>query len=79
MASTDFYTHDQNVTTAYMVGHLFNQESVLEVHNDGPAVLHYLGGNKVSLGKFQEVGDVEALNHDSYTHEPVLDRYFVVK
>ena len=79
MASTDFYTHDQNVTVAYMVGHLFNQESVLEVHNDGTAVLHYLGGNKVSLGKFQEVNEVEALNHDSYTHEPVLDRYFVVK
>lgn len=79
MSSTDVNTHDQNLTVAYMLGFLFNQESLLEVHNDSTAVLHYLGGNSKQIGSFTQVEQIEALNHDSYTFEPITNRYFVVK
>jgi hypothetical protein len=78
MASADVDTHDQNVTAAYMIGLLFNQESLLEVHNDSTAVLHYLGGDSQQIGNFTQVERIEALSHDSYTFEPVSNRYFVV-
>jgi len=71
--------HKDNFQLAYSLGQLFNQESILEVHNDDTAVLHYLGGDSVKLGQLVEVPSAEALASDSYTFEPVTGRYFVVK
>jgi len=69
--------HAENLSIALNLGALFNQESVLEVHNDDTAVLHYVAGNSEKIGQFTEVNEAEALTHNCYTFSN--GRYYVVR
>lgn len=72
-------THDKHLSAALNLGLLFNQDSVLEVHRDGVAVLHLKNGQSETLGQFGELNERDAVKEDSYMHEPVTGRYFGVR
>lgn len=78
LSNTDFTKHIANVLMAFNLGMLFNQESILEVSNDGRATLKYIDGESKDIGELKEVSETEALASDAYTLEPVSKRYFKV-
>lgn len=79
LSSDSINGHLVNKSVALNLGRLFNQESILEVHNDDLAQLHYLNGMTIAnLGEFSEVSESKALGLESYTFEPVSQRYFAV-
>lgn len=81
LSTNDAKKHSDNLSNALNLAYLFNQDSVLEVHNDGTSVLHSLRSDMPSLtiGSFKEVSKQEAVSQESYTYEPVSNRYFIVK
>lgn len=76
----DVKTHEDNLRVAFELAHLYSQESVLEVHNDGTAELHYLdNGYRVErIGTFRAASELEASKRDSFTYEPKSNQYFVI-
>lgn len=78
LASDSVQGHEHNLYVANSLALLFNQESILEVHNDDIAFLKYTNGVHKRLGVFQEVDQTNALKLDSYTFEPVSSRFFAV-
>ncbi len=79
LSSDSAQGHFVNQFMALNLGRLFNQESILEVHNDNTAQLLYLNGTTIAnLGEFSEVSEQVALGLDSYTFEPLSQRYFAV-
>lgn len=74
-------THTMNMTEALNIARRFGQESILEVHNDGAAELHYLdNGYRVErIGRFRGASEQDAVNRDAYTRDPVSGAYFVVE
>lgn len=77
LASTDINVHEDNLQAALNLARLFNQESVLEVLNDGTSYLHYIrSGDKIYLGVFQSVSKEVALAQSSYTEYNGV--YFIV-
>jgi hypothetical protein len=74
--------HAKNLELALQLAKRYGQESVLEVHNDGAAVLHRLNtfGPPVSdkIGTFHEATEKEALDRDAFTHDAESGRYYVV-
>lgn len=77
----DIRTHEGNLQACINLARLFNQESVLEVHNDGAAALHYLNsGYRVErIGTFKGVSEAEAAGREAFTYDPLSGQYFVVE
>jgi cold shock protein len=80
LSSDSAADHADNLDIALQLGLLFSQKSVLEVCNDNTAYLHFINNASIEkLGIFTEVNKELAIDSDAYTHEPVSDRYFVVR
>ena len=72
--------HEANLALAIDLALMFNQESVLEVANDGAAFLHVPGsGIFKSVGHFAEVDRETALAKESYTYDEATNRYYIAE
>lgn len=79
--ASDARSHESNMQVAIELARINAQESILEVHNDGAAVLHTLlwNGSEVAwCGTFRESSRSNALARESYTYDDATNRYWVV-
>jgi hypothetical protein len=60
-------------------GYTDNQECIMHVPSDArqPATLEYPCGKRESIGKMQNVSKDVAMQHDGWTYNIELDKYFV--
>ena len=63
------------------IAYLNNQESILVVHGDGSAYLHYTSdpwyGHVEFIGRWRDVPEGEAKASDCYTYDPHTGRYYL--
>lgn len=59
----------------------WKQESVLLLDKDRRAELIFLDKNvqRLPVGRFTAVYDLEALKHDSWTYDPMYNQYYICK
>jgi len=69
---------DYNYDNVMTIAKLFNQESILYV-NDSATLVFMDGSPDLSLGKLEEVSEVEAKQNDSYTFIPSTNKYIIAK
>ncbi len=80
LQSTDIREHESNLQRAIEFGRNYGQESILEVHNDDTAILHYLdsGYRTDMVGKLRVTTKEDAETRSSYSYEPNSGLYMVI-
>lgn len=80
LESTDVRQHEQHVELALSLARLFRQDAVLEVANDGAAILHDVAGGSGTraIGTFQEASGDLAKMQDGYTYDPATGKFYIV-
>lgn len=66
-------------TLAKALAFKYNQESILKLHNDRFAELHFTNGEIVPLGQFVAVGRDEALENMGYTFDETTNTHYIVR
>lgn len=71
---------DEEFNELLDIAHTYHQESILIVHEDRSATLHYVADNSTKeLGRFINVPKGIALSESCYTYDLESEAYFITK